>query len=72
MSHIEHDVVGSPVLNEGVELIYQILRLLARKARYREISVKALAGRSMAIFTISELGLHATGRFGAVSTGRDE
>ncbi len=58
--------------DERFELIDQILRLLAGQARYRKISMEALARCAMAIFTIGELGLHVTWRFGAVRTIRHQ
>jgi hypothetical protein len=31
VGNIEHDIVGSPVFDEGFQLIFQILRLLAAR-----------------------------------------
>jgi hypothetical protein len=39
---IEHDVVGSPMFDEGFQLIFQILGLLAGEARDRKVAMEAL------------------------------
>jgi hypothetical protein len=42
VGNIEHDIVGSPVFDEGFQLIFQILRLLAGEARDRKVAMEAL------------------------------
>ena len=42
MSHVEHDIVGSPMLGEGSQLVFDIFRLLSGKAGYGIIAIEAL------------------------------
>ena len=56
MRDVEHDIVGSPVFDEGLQLVFYILRLLSGETRYREVSTIALAGRPVAIKAVFHLG----------------
>jgi hypothetical protein len=47
VGNIEHDIVGSPVFDEGFQLIFQILRLLAGEARDRKVAMEACAERPL-------------------------
>lgn len=60
VGHIEHDVVGSSVFDEGFQLIFQILGLLAGEARDRKVAMEALRRAPVAVFTIRQLGLDVT------------
>ena len=60
MGDIEHDVVGSPMFDEGFQLIFQILGLLAGEARDRKVAMEALRRAPVAVFAIRQLGLDVT------------
>ena len=68
MRHVEHDVVGSPVFDEGFQLIFQILRLLTGKARNRKVAMEALRRAPVAVFAIGQLGLDVITRGFGLST----
>jgi hypothetical protein len=55
MRNIKHDVIGAPALNEGLQLVLNVLGLLASQARYWEISVIALSRGTVAILAVSDL-----------------
>lgn len=57
---VEHDVVGSPMFDEGFQLIFQILGLLAGEARDRKVAMEALRRAPVAVFAIRQLGLDVT------------
>ena len=42
MSYVEHDVVGSSMLNESSQLVFEIFRLLSGKTGYGVIAIEAL------------------------------
>jgi hypothetical protein len=60
VGNVEHDVVGSPMFDEGFQLILQILGLLAGEARDRKVAMKALRRAPMAVFAVRQLGLNVT------------
>ena len=41
MSYVEHDIVGSPMLDEGSQLVFDILWLLSGKTGYGIIAIEA-------------------------------
>ena len=45
---IAHDGIGAPLFDEGLELVFNIFRLLAGEARHREGATEALAGHAVA------------------------
>jgi hypothetical protein len=54
---IEHDIVGSPVLDEGLELIFDVLGLLTRESRDWIISVESLRRDAVTVLAIRDLAL---------------
>jgi hypothetical protein len=56
MRDVEHDVVCSSMLNESLQLIFQICWLLSGKAWYRVIATETLRRNAMADFAILQLG----------------
>jgi hypothetical protein len=62
VSHIKHDVVGSPMLDKGAQLVFQIFRLLTGKAGYRKVAVIALGRYAVTIFALADFGLHIAGK----------
>jgi hypothetical protein len=58
MSHVEHDVVGAPMLNEGAQLVFEIFGLLSGETRYGVVAIVPLGRYAMAIFAVTDLGLH--------------
>ena len=62
MRDVEHDIISTPVLDERLQLIFQILGLLAGEARDRKIAMKALRRTPVAIFAIVQLGLYIAPR----------
>jgi hypothetical protein len=57
MRHVKHDDVRSPVLDEGLQLILEVPSLLSRKSWYGIIPMKTSTRRTVASFTIVDLGL---------------
>jgi hypothetical protein len=57
MCHVKHDVVCSSMLNERLQLIFQIWWLLSGKARYRVKTAETLRRNAMANFAILQLRL---------------
>lgn len=66
MRDIEHDVVGAPVFDKCLQLVFQIFRLLPGKARHRIVSAITLSGRSVAIQAIGDLAGNSTTRLGGM------
>src|SRR5579872_5477283 len=62
MRDIEHDRVGAPSLDEGLQLSLDIFGLLSRKARHGKISEVALAREAVTGLAIFKLGFQAAGR----------
>jgi hypothetical protein len=54
------------VLDKGLQLVFQIFRLLPGKARHRIVSAITLSGRSVAIQAIGDLAGDATARLGGM------
>jgi hypothetical protein len=42
MRYVEHDIVGSPMLDEGSQLVFDIFWLLSGKTGYGIIAIEAL------------------------------
>ena len=59
MRDVEHDRVRSPALDEGPQLILDILGLLSRQSRHRKISEITLSRQPVAGLAIFQLGLEA-------------
>jgi len=57
MSDIGHDRIDAAAFDKGAQLVLEILRLLARQPRHREVSTIALARQAMAGLAIVKLGL---------------
>jgi hypothetical protein len=67
MCDVEHDVVCSSMLNESLQLIFQICGLLSGKAWYRVIATETLRRNPMADFAILQLGLNLLVRDGTLA-----
>ena len=59
MRDVEHDRVGAPALDEGPQLVLDVLRLLSGQSRHREISEITLSRQPVAGLAIFQLGLEA-------------
>jgi len=57
VSDIEHHRVAASALDEGIELVDEIFRLLSGKPRHRIRSAKALSRQAVAGLAIVDLGL---------------
>ena len=64
MTDVEHDVVGAPVFDERLQLILQILDLLASEPRNGVITAKPLRRDAVADFAISKFSLNVLRRDG--------
>jgi hypothetical protein len=62
MGDAEHDVICPSPLDEGSQLIFDILDLLSGKTRDRIIPTIALARRSVAVLAIPNLGRNVVSR----------
>ena len=67
MGDIGHDRIGAPALDEGAQLVLDILRLLPRQPRHREPSEVSLRRQSVAGLAIFNLGFEAAACAGADS-----
>jgi hypothetical protein len=67
MCDVEHDIVCSPMLDESLQLIFQIYGLLSSEARYRVIATETLCRNAMADFAILQLGLNLLVRDGILA-----
>ena len=67
MCDVEHDVVCSPMLNESLQLIFQICGLLSGEAWYRVKTTETLRRNTMADFAILQLGLDFLVRDGTLA-----
>ena len=56
MCDVEHDIVCSPMLDESLQLIFQICGLLSGEAWYRVKTTETLRRNTMADFAILQLG----------------
>src|SRR5271169_1856457 len=52
MRNIEHDIVRSPVLDECLQLVLNVVRLLSRQPWDRIVAVKSLRGRAVTVLTV--------------------
>jgi hypothetical protein len=57
VSDIEHDRVRSPAFAERPQLVLDVLGLLSRQSRHREIAEITLSGQTVAGLAIFQLGL---------------
>ena len=62
MRHVEHHGVHAPALDEGLELVLQIFRLLPGETRHRIGAAEALARNAVAGLAIGEFGLELGAR----------
>ena len=68
--HVGHDGIEPPQLEECVQLIFDIFRLLPGEARYIVITAKPLRGNTVASCAIFEFPLKgARGRANAIDSG---
>jgi hypothetical protein len=58
MSYVEHDVVGSPMLDKSAQLVFEIFRLLSGKTGYRVVASEPLGRHAVTVFAIADFGLH--------------
>ncbi|WP_428549825.1 hypothetical protein [Roseiarcus sp.] len=70
VGHIGHHGVQPPALKEGVQLIFDILRLLPGEARHGVKPAKTLCGRTMTGRAIFEFRFNTPGSRLGLMTGR--
>jgi hypothetical protein len=54
---VEHDIVGSPVLDEGLELIFDVFGLLTGESRDRIKSVESSRRDTVTVLAVVDLTL---------------
>src|SRR6516162_11758507 len=60
MGNVGHNRVGAPSFDKGAQLVLEVLRLLARQSRHREIATVALRLEPVAGLAIEQLRIKAS------------